>query len=133
MSAPSPRPGARGLTLAAPAPTSLLRGVLGARLRLARATQDRSLRDVAGAAGVSIGHLSQVERGLTEASSEVLAAICRALGVPLHVLLRAAAVDLTTTAAADRRSIVARTRIAGVPEMGTRAPGRPGDVTTLVA
>lgn len=80
------------------APPALLRVLLGARLRRARQAQTRTLRDVAAVAGVSIGHLSQVERGLAEASSEVLAALCRALGVPLHVLLRAAAVDLTVSA-----------------------------------
>ncbi len=123
MRTPTPaRPGRERLALVHPPPASLLRDVLGARLRLARATQGRSLRDVAAVAGVSIGHLSQVERGLAEASSEVLAAICRALGVPLHVLLRAAALDLTTTAPSDERAVLAQTRIAGVA--APRSAGR---------
>lgn len=114
MSTSTPaRPGRERLALVPPPPDSLLRDVLGARLRLARAAQGRSLRDVAAAAGVSIGHLSQVERGLAEASSEVLAAICRALGVPLHVLLRAAALDLSSTAPSDERAVLAQTRVAG--------------------
>jgi transcriptional regulator with XRE-family HTH domain len=49
---------------------------------------------VAGAAQVSTGHLSQVERGLAEASSEVLRALCRALDLPVSALLRAVAADL---------------------------------------
>lgn len=88
----------RGLRLrlvAAPAPARpLLREVVGARLRRARSAQGRSLRDVAEAAGVSTGHLSQVERGLADASSEVLRAVCRALGLPMSALLRAASADL---------------------------------------
>jgi transcriptional regulator with XRE-family HTH domain len=46
------------------------------------------LRDVAAAARVSLGYLSEVERGQKEASSELLAAICAALDVPLSVVVR---------------------------------------------
>jgi transcriptional regulator with XRE-family HTH domain len=66
----------------------LLRLVIGNCLRRARHDQGRTLQDVAEAAGVSIGHLSEVERGRKEPSSEVLAAICRALGLQLSDLLR---------------------------------------------
>ncbi|MGQ7296385.1 helix-turn-helix domain-containing protein [Quadrisphaera sp. KR29] len=72
----------------------LLRAAVGARLRRARTAQGRSLREVAAAAGVSTGHLSQVERGQAEASSEVLRAVCRSLSLPQAVLLRAVAADL---------------------------------------
>jgi transcriptional regulator with XRE-family HTH domain len=42
---------------------------------------------VSAAARVSLGYLSEVERGQKEASSELLAAICTALNTPLsHVL-----------------------------------------------
>lgn len=73
----------------------LLRWVIGDCLRQARLAQGRTLREVAEAAGVSIGHLSAVERGLKEFSSEVLAAICRALGLDLGDLLEAAYLTLT--------------------------------------
>lgn len=66
----------------------LLRRLLGESLRAARLRQGRTLRDVSTAAGVSLGYLSEVERGRKEASSELLAAICGALGVPLSELLR---------------------------------------------
>lgn len=66
---------------------SLLRRELGAALRRHREHQRRTLRSVAGDAGVSLGYLSEVERGVKEASSELLAAICRALGVGLPELL----------------------------------------------
>lgn len=65
----------------------LLRRVIGAVLRRVRQHQGRTLRDVAEAAGVSLPYLSEVERGTKEASSEVLAAICRALGLPMPELL----------------------------------------------
>ncbi|TNM64643.1 helix-turn-helix transcriptional regulator [Streptomyces sp. NP160] len=79
---------------APPTGAPLLRQVVGARLRRARTAQGRSLKEVAGSAGVSTGHLSQVERGLAEASSEVLRAVCRSLSLPQAVLLRAVAADL---------------------------------------
>jgi len=65
----------------------LLRRVIGAVLRRIRLAQGRTLREVADMAGVSLPYLSEVERGTKEASSEVLAAICRALGLPMPELL----------------------------------------------
>ncbi|MFL6238108.1 MAG: helix-turn-helix domain-containing protein [Actinomycetes bacterium] len=62
---------------------AILREALGAVLRRRRIEQGRTLRDVAAAARVSLGYLSEIERGQKEASSELLAAICAALGVPL--------------------------------------------------
>ncbi|MCA1674130.1 MAG: helix-turn-helix domain-containing protein [Actinobacteria bacterium] len=74
--------------------TLLLREVIGERLRLTRRTQSRTLRDVSRAARVSLGYLSEVERGRKEASSELLAAICDALDLPLEELVRRVAGDL---------------------------------------
>ena len=65
----------------------LLRNALGETLRDARNRQNRTLRDVSTAANVSLGYLSEVERGQKEASSELLAAICSALDLPLSVVL----------------------------------------------
>ena len=65
----------------------LLRTQLGNTLRGHRLRQRRTLRDVSGVARVSLGYLSEVERGQKEASSELLAAICAALDVPLSVIL----------------------------------------------
>ncbi|MEW2386035.1 helix-turn-helix transcriptional regulator [Micromonospora sp. NPDC047707] len=73
---------------------SLLRRVIGGVLRRLRQRQGRTLRDVAQAAGVSMPYLSEIERGRKEASSEVLAAICRALGIRLSDLLEEARDDL---------------------------------------
>lgn len=61
----------------------LLRQAVGHTLRAARTSQARTLRDVARDARVSLGYLSEVERGQKEASSELLNAICNALGLNL--------------------------------------------------
>ncbi len=66
----------------------LLREELGDVLRGARQRQGRTLRDVSSAARVSLGYLSEVERGQKEASSELLASICDALDVPMSSVLR---------------------------------------------
>jgi transcriptional regulator with XRE-family HTH domain len=67
---------------------TLLRRVLGESLRGQRLRQRRTLREVSGAARVSLGYLSEVERGQKEASSELLASICNALDVRMSDLLR---------------------------------------------
>jgi transcriptional regulator with XRE-family HTH domain len=66
----------------------LLRRLLGDVLRRQRQRQGRTLREVSAAARVSLGYLSEVERGQKEASSELLGAICTALDVPLSDVLR---------------------------------------------
>ncbi len=66
----------------------LLRHLLGDVLRRLRLRQGRTLREVSADARVSLGYLSEVERGQKEASSELLGAICSALGVPLSRVLR---------------------------------------------
>ncbi len=65
----------------------LLRDALGETLRDARTSQNRTLRDVSMTANVSLGYLSEVERGRKEASSELLAAICDALDLDLSEVL----------------------------------------------
>jgi transcriptional regulator with XRE-family HTH domain len=66
----------------------LLRRVLGDALRSRRLGQQRTLRQVSTAANVSLGYLSEIERGHKEASSELLASICDALGARLSDVLR---------------------------------------------
>lgn len=73
---------------------ALLREAVGQSLRLARTEQSRTLRDVAREARVSLGYLSEVERGQKEASSELLNAICQALGVNLSVLISDVSLEL---------------------------------------
>jgi transcriptional regulator with XRE-family HTH domain len=99
---------------------SLLREVIGDVLRRARTTQRRTLREVSDAARVSLGYLSEVERGRKEASSELLNAICDALDVPLSELLVDAGEqlarqdrvqDFTKTGSAGTANIDASTKV----------------------
>ncbi|GAA1389821.1 MULTISPECIES: helix-turn-helix domain-containing protein [Catellatospora] len=66
----------------------LLRRVIGDALRARRQGQHRTLREVSTAANVSLGYLSEIERGQKEASSELLTSICDALGARLSEVLR---------------------------------------------
>jgi transcriptional regulator with XRE-family HTH domain len=72
----------------------LLRRLLGDELRRQRLRQHRTLREVSSAARVSLGYLSEVERGQKEASSELLSSICTALDVPMSVVLRGVSHEL---------------------------------------
>jgi transcriptional regulator with XRE-family HTH domain len=65
----------------------LVRELIGESLREERVLQAKTLREVSKSARVSLGYLSEVERGQKEASSELLAAICGALDLPLSVVL----------------------------------------------
>src|SRR5699024_5173598 len=66
----------------------VLREEIGYVLRDVRQRQCRTLREVSHDARVSLGYLSEVERGQKEASSELLSAITAALDIPLSVMLR---------------------------------------------
>jgi transcriptional regulator with XRE-family HTH domain len=68
----------------------LVREVIGDVLRRARISQGRTLRQVSDSARVSLGYLSEVERGRKEPSSELLNAICDALALPLSAVLMGA-------------------------------------------
>jgi len=87
---------------------TLLREVIGDVLRRARITQGRTLREVSDAARVSLGYLSEVERGRKEASSELLSAICGALDVPLSRVLSDAGDEM----AQEERKALAREGLA---------------------
>ena len=81
--------------------TALLREVIGDVLRRARTEQGRTLREVSDSARVSLGYLSEVERGRKEASSELLSAICGALDVPLSRVLSDAGDQMARQERAD--------------------------------
>jgi transcriptional regulator with XRE-family HTH domain len=72
----------------------LLRHALGEHLRARRLELGRTLREVSADAQVSLGYLSEIERGRKEASSELLGAICHALDVPLSQILAGLAADI---------------------------------------
>lgn len=77
--------------------TALLREAIGEELRRTRIAQGRTLREVSDSARVSLGYLSEVERGRKEASSELLSAICGALDLPLSRVLLGAGERLNRT------------------------------------
>ncbi|MEU0447678.1 helix-turn-helix domain-containing protein [Streptomyces tendae] len=72
----------------------LWRDLVGDVLRRERLEQERTLKEVAEAARISMPYLSEVERGRKEASSEVLAAAAGALGLGLGDLLARAQGEL---------------------------------------
>lgn len=67
---------------------AVLRQLIGEVLRTQRVTRGLTLRQVSAEARVSLGYISEVERGQKEPSSELLAALCEALGVPMSQVLR---------------------------------------------
>lgn len=86
----------------------LLRREFGDVLREERQHQGRTLREVSASAAVSLGYLSEVERGEKEASSELLASICKALDLPLSQMLSdvAGRVSLAETAQQQLTSVL---------------------------
>lgn len=89
----------------------VLREVIGGELRRRRQDQGRTLRDVSSAASVSLGYLSEVERGQKEASSELLSAICDALDAPMSTVLADAARKVAVMERKDKPSDVVRARV----------------------
>ena len=74
----------------------LLRQVIGNVFRRLRHERGITLRELAELAQVSVPYLSEIERGRKEPSSEILAAICRALDLDLSDLLSEVQFDLAT-------------------------------------
>ena len=103
---------------------AVLRTLIGEALRAIRQRQSRTLREVSSAAGVSLGYLSEVERGQKEASSELLASICRALGVRLSDVLR----DVSESLSAVEPEPVPVARKARVPALARVRTAGQGDV-----
>lgn len=104
---------------------SLLRSAIGTVLRRLRHQQGRTLQDVADAARVSVPYLSEVERGRKEASSEILASICAALGLPLADLLEQVRAEVLRTSPLTSPVRAPRMRVtcgAAGPGAGRRRP-----------
>lgn len=115
-------------------PQPLLRELIGAVLRRERHAQGRTLQQVAARSGVSMQHLSDVERGTKDPSSEVIAAIAGALGITV----------LELASLVGRNSAVDRGRVIGLGRqdpvgptlaLGRQDPGAPslGLVSSRVA
>jgi transcriptional regulator with XRE-family HTH domain len=101
----------------------LLRRVIGDALRARRQAQHRTLREVSTAANVSLGYLSEIERGQKEASSELLAAVCEALGARLSEVLRE--VSFTVASTEQREGVGRAEPPVGVPDQRDHQPAEP--------
>ena len=92
----------------------LFRRLLGDVLRARRMQRGMTLREVSAEARVSLGYISEIERGQKEASSELLASLCTALEVPLSDVLRevsdAVAVEEAAVAAAAATPMIVGSR-----------------------
>ncbi|MCX4643524.1 MULTISPECIES: helix-turn-helix domain-containing protein [unclassified Streptomyces] len=99
-----------------PSKEPLWRDIVGDVLRRERLAQERTLKDVADAARISLPYLSEIERGLKEASSEVLAAAAHALGLGLADVLALGRSELLRLATPTSRPAA------------RRAPARQGEV-----
>ena len=93
----------------------LFRRLLGDVLRAERVERGLTLRDVSAQARVSLGYISEIERGQKEASSELLAALCEALDMPLSGVLREVSDHVETLEL----------------ELAVEVPATPGDVVAV--
>ena len=94
----------------------LFRRLLGDVLRGARMQRGMTLRELSAEARVSLGYISEIERGQKEASSELLASLCQAMDLPLSEVLR----DVADAVAVEEAAALAivTTRIAPVRSAG---------------
>jgi XRE family transcriptional regulator, stress-response regulator len=110
----------------------LLRRVIGDALRARRQGQHRTLREVSTAANVSLGYLSEIERGQKEASSELLAAICDALGARLSELLGEVSDTLLLAEEMEGVLVPVDGKPAVKPDDAVRKVARDGEVSVSV-
>ena len=87
----------------------LFRRLLGDVLRAKRMQRGMTLRELPAEARVSLGYISEIERGQKEASSELLASLCQAMDLPLSDVLREVADAVALEEIASR--VVASTQI----------------------
>jgi transcriptional regulator with XRE-family HTH domain len=95
-----------------------MRQHVGEVLRARRVAQGLTLRDVSGKARVSLGYISEVERGQKEASSELLAALAGALDVPLSKVL----LDVSALLELDEASVAQMATVSSIaPDVSASA------------
>ena len=100
----------------------LFRRQLGDVLRGERMRRGMTLRELSSEARISLGYISEIERGQKEASSELLSSLCEALDVPLSAVLR----EVSDTVAVEEQRILAESIV-------ERVPARRGDVVASAA
>ncbi|MET8829253.1 helix-turn-helix transcriptional regulator [Streptomyces sp. NPDC004610] len=115
-----------------PAPAEpLWRDLIGDVLRRERLAQERTLKDVADQARISMPYLSEVERGRKEASSEVLAAAARALGLGLGDLLSLAQGELVRVTVRTARTPSRTTLASRTSRTSVASPSSPSSYDGL--
>ena len=92
----------------------LFRRQLGDVLRGERMRRGMTLRELSSEARISLGYISEIERGQKEASSELLASLCEALDVPLSDVLR----EVSDTVAVEEQRLAAEATVERVPARG---------------
>jgi transcriptional regulator with XRE-family HTH domain len=99
----------------------LFRRMLGEVLRGARMQRGMTLRELSAQARVSLGYISEIERGQKEASSELLASLCQAMDLPLSTVLR----DVSDAVAVEEALLgdAALTEVASTPITAARPSG----------
>ena len=112
---------------------ALFRRLLGDVLRERRLEQGLTLRQVSAEARVSLGYISEIERGQKEASSELLASICAALDVPLSEILS----EVSDAVALEEAALAMQLEKITLDSTSLRSPGtegpRSGDVVASAA
>src|SRR5690242_14551960 len=93
---------------------ALFRRLLGDVLRERRLEQGLTLRQVSAEARVSLGYISEIERGQKEASSELLASLCTALEVPLSDVLR----EVSDAVAVEEAAVATPISVGSHPRVG---------------
>ena len=104
----------------------LFRRLLGDELRGARMQRGMTLRELSAEARVSLGYISEIERGQKEASSELLASLCQAMDLPLSEVLR----DVADAVAVEELTVAELAGVVSTPINGAR---RTGDVVASAA
>ena len=111
----------------------LFRASLGDVLRAERMRQGMTLRELSSLARVSLGYISEIERGQKEASSELLASICAALDVPLSEILS----EVSDAVALEEAALAMQLEDVAVDTTSLRSPRdagpRAGDVVASAA
>ena len=92
----------------------LFRRQLGDVLRGERMRRGMTLRELSSEARISLGYISEIERGQKEASSELLSSLCEALDVPLSEVLR----EVSDTVAVEEQRLAAEAAVERVPAAG---------------
>jgi transcriptional regulator with XRE-family HTH domain len=87
-----------------------------------------TLRELSAEARVSLGYISEIERGHKEASSELLASLCQAMDLPLSTVLR----DVSDAVAVEE-ALLTDTSLTGVSITPITAARPSGDVVASAA